>query len=250
GRAEPAGRLGQEPQDGVPGLARHVRAHAAIADERISAADVEADVESAVAGGHAPRIQPDWSASLLVDLAQRRTADPRAQRRLLERARDAATTREGRAMADEGLRLPDVVGRPLDLDFTNALTGARAAAGGDGEPRLLALWSATAATAEADLRQLDGLREELAELDASIVLLDPWCASDRLDEVRAAAARLHLAGTLPVAAGDFERTWAFRHGFRSSPWFAWVGADGRVAALVARAAALQGRLRELSRAAR
>ena len=57
-------------------------------------------------------------------------------------------------------------------------------------------------------------------------------------------------GRLVVDASDLESTWAARRGFRGTPWFLWVGADGRVAAVVTRAHALRGRLRELAGSAR
>jgi hypothetical protein len=154
---EEAGRLlDQKPPEALAGLARHVRAQAAIDDEKVADVDAEADVERAVAGGHEPKVYVDWGATLLVDLARRRTAAPAEQRRRLERARAFATTRDGREFVDGALRSLEIAGRPLALDFVDALTGTSAAPiGAAGRPLLLhvaAVTGETAAQAEQSTR--------------------------------------------------------------------------------------------------
>jgi hypothetical protein len=247
-RAETASVLDTRPAARLGSLALFVRAQAAIADPALTREEIVVDVERAVNCGREPRSYPGWAGGLLVDLAIRRTVDPRLQRELLERSRERVGSEDGTSSATELEALIDHVGAPFPIDFTDALTqrpvDLRALRG---KPYLVRLWSATSPNAKRELAQVDVLSEELRRLGAPIVSIEPWTAPDQIEATRKAVQDFGVAEPCFADAGELDATWAWRLGLRGTPWYLWIDGAGRLAGVAQSAAAFRGELARLGR---
>ncbi|MBI3846363.1 MAG: hypothetical protein HY292_17170 [Planctomycetes bacterium] len=203
--------------------------------------DARADVEQALSIEREPRDAQGWKCSLLLDLARCRTADPKLQRELAERALIHARCDEQRADVRVVLALLDRIGQPIDLEFDDALDGRHVKfADLRGRCVLLHVWSPT--DPDATHRSLAPLEPELRAAHATVVTIDPLAPADgRATEITSARA-LGVRSPFFVDRAPFDDTWAYRFGLRGVPHLLLVAPDGRLTAAVTSPLALVGRL--------
>ncbi|MBI1851120.1 MAG: hypothetical protein HYR85_12320 [Planctomycetes bacterium] len=240
-RSETMRLLAQRPPGTLAALAKFVNAQASIRDGATTWDDARADVEQALSIEREPRDAQGWKCSLLLDLARCRTADPKLQRELAERALIHARCDEQRADVRVVLALLDRIGQPIDLEFDDALDGRHVKfADLRGRCVLLHVWSPT--DPDATHRSLAPLEPELRAAHATVVTIDPLAPADgRATEITSARA-LGVRSPFFVDRAPFDDTWAYRFGLRGVPHLLLVAPDGRLTAAVTSPLALVGRL--------
>lgn len=202
--------------------------------------DVRARIERAVE--HA-EVDPERSAYLWQHFARTRLADPAQQRELFERAVTFARfdkTSSADDYRDRMLRVLDHVGRAVELDFDDALGGARWKIGDHRRHWILVhcsdlnRWDVQQTGRDEEVSELKSLARQLRELDVQLVTVDEAVSSDDIDAMRS---RAHASGVdWPVMfeRDDFEHTWKSRLGINEAPMYLLIDGDTRLAAVCAR----------------
>jgi hypothetical protein len=245
-RRETAELLAQHPTGSLEAIARFVRAHAAISDDDATWDDALADVEDALRVERETKDTPGWKCTLLLDLACCRTADPKTQRELLERAGAQAKHEDLKRDVRRRLALLDRIGQPVDLEFDDALDGRHVRLA-DFRGRCVVLHVRSLSDPEPahDSKRIARIEPEIRAAHAVLVTIDSYEPLDARAGALATARKVGVRSPLFVDSSAFDETWASRFGLRGVPHVLLVAPDGRLAAVVSRPVALAGKIHSL-----
>jgi hypothetical protein len=220
--------------------ARIANADAAIRIDELKNDEVFARIEALAEHAHD---EPVRIADLFQQFARRRIADPARQRELFERAATFARF-DASAPADDYrdrlLRVLDHVGRPIALDFDDALGGARWKLGEQRGHWVLVhcsdlnRWDVQQTGRDDEANELKSLEPALQNLDVVLVTVNEAVSSDTLDAVRSRARASQVDWPVFFERDDGEHTWKSHLGINEQVVYLLVDSDGKLAAVCAR----------------
>jgi hypothetical protein len=220
--------------------ARIANADAAIRIDALADDDVLARIEGLAQNA---REEPGRVADLFQQFARQRTADPVQQRELFERAAtfarfDASTPADD--YRDRMLRVLEHVGRPVELDFDDALGGAHWKLGDQRGHWVfvhcsdLNRWDVQQTGRDDEASELKSLEPALRDLDAALVTVNESVSTDTPEAVRSRAQLSHVDWPVFFERDDGAGTWKSRLGINEAAMYLLIDRNGTLVAVCAR----------------